>query len=193
MGSECVLTAEQLELLTSTESRSKLPSISGEQCDCWVVWNCSFEADYVRPTSSWTHACLDFDIVVVSCAMHPSSCSKLHVPYFQRKQVLRVIQVTCPAMNSRQLSPQSQLQLHTLHASRHAQYLPPSNVEPARVRTCVSSAGDNGQRLLTPSKEEKLRALVNGLDRSQLFQHRQLAKQSCQSLAMSRTHPYIMQ
>ncbi|DBA79391.1 TPA: hypothetical protein ACH3X2_000037 [Trebouxia sp. C0005] len=30
MGSECVLTAEQLELLTSTDSKAKLPSLSGD-------------------------------------------------------------------------------------------------------------------------------------------------------------------
>ena len=167
MGSECVLTAEQLELLTSSDSRVKLPSLSGEQCNCWAVWDCSFQPNYVPPTSSLTHACP---------TLTSSSCL---APYIRHRVVnfmyrsitaIRfcvIFQLICPSCESRQLSLRSQLRLHmhSLHASRHEQCLPPSNVDSIPVITCVSSAGDNGQRLLTPSKEDKLRALVNGLDR----------------------------
>lgn len=45
---ECVLTAEQLELLTSTESRSKLPSISGEHCGHCTIRACSVAVDGAR-------------------------------------------------------------------------------------------------------------------------------------------------
>lgn len=62
MGSECVLTAEQLEAMTSVDGKAKLPSISGMICkECCIVG-----VPMSRPVC-------DVDVVALGCYFDSAS------------------------------------------------------------------------------------------------------------------------